>query len=370
MLRSSRALRSPVGVFLLVVAACGPSKAPMDTESAGSSSGDPTSTTSTSTTTTTGSVTDTGEVDHGVCDEYLACLGAATPEALPGAEANYGPAGSCWESTPEVAEACREACATGLASLQSLFPGEPACGGSGMTSGTTPGSTSEGTTTDTTGTTGTGSSTSSTTGFCQDVPDQPQDSACTDPSGCGCASGACFVVPALGGFCGECLVDADCPGGGCTIPNPVGGKGALCNEGGAGDGCQSDAACKDAAAPHCGEVLSVPGIIEVSTCGECATDADCTPQEPICTPVYDLLDFTGQLVCKAKGSVPNNQGCSLAPGGDAACASGRCGEASIMGLLKLGICGECESDAQCGGKMCTDPMADLQSGQLFGAVCM
>lgn len=361
MLRDLRPRRAPA--LLLLLAACGPSKGPLDTESAGSSSGDPTGGSMTSTSAT--SVTDTGEADHGVCDEYLACLGAVSPDMLPPAEASYGPSGSCWQGAPELAEVCREACAMGLATFQSLFPDAPACGGSGTTTDTTL-TTSEGTTTTTTA----GSSSTTEGGFCQDLPDQPQDAACTDPSGCGCASGACFAVPALGGLCGECLLDADCPGGGCTSPNPVAGKGALCNEGGAGDGCQSDAVCEDPGAPHCTEVLLVPGIIEVSTCGECATDADCTPAEPICTPVYDLLNFTGQFVCKAKGSVPNSEGCSLAPGGDAACASGRCGEASVVGLLTLGICGECESDAECGGKFCSTPQADLVSGQLFGAVCM
>ena len=46
---------------------------------------------------------------------------------------------------------------------------------------------------------------------------------------CGCASGLCFLVPILGGWCGECLVDADCGNGGCTIPDPISSVGATCN---------------------------------------------------------------------------------------------------------------------------------------------
>lgn len=213
--------------------------------------------------------------------------------------------------------------------------------------------------------------TTSTTGApCDDVPAQPLDAPCIDPSGCGCASGRCFVVPALGGLCGECLSDADCPGGGCTAPNPVAGVGARCNDGTPADGCMSDAACKTAIAPHCGVVLEVPGIITVATCGECETSADCGPGEPICTPVYDLPDFTGVLVCKAPGSVANDQGCSLAPDGAQACASGTCAVSDVMGLFELGICSECDTDEDCApGQICTPALVDLNAGVLIGSVC-
>lgn len=211
---------------------------------------------------------------------------------------------------------------------------------------------------------------SSGTQPCIDVLDQPQNAPCTDASGCGCASDHCFVVPALGGFCGECNADADCPDGGCTLPNPVAGVGAVCNLGQAGDGCQTDAVCKDPAAPHCAVVLEVPGIITTATCGGCKTDADCSPQAPHCTPDYEIGEFSGQHSCKPAGSVPNNFGCAFDGTGDQACASGHCGEASVMGLLKLGICGECNSDADCGGGLCTDPAVDLDNNTLIGSVCM
>ncbi|WAS94156.1 hypothetical protein [Nannocystis punicea] len=210
-----------------------------------------------------------------------------------------------------------------------------------------------------------------TGGFCNDVPGQPQNAPCTDASGCGCESGKCFVVPAIGGFCGECLGDGDCPDGGCTAPNPVAGVGAVCNLGKAGDGCESDAACNDPTSQDCSPVLEVPGIITVATCGECKTDADCPAQAPHCTPDYDIGDFTGQMKCKAPDSVPNNGGCDFDGTGDQACASGFCGEASVMNLLKLGICGQCNSDADCPvGQQCTDPAVDLDLGALIGSVCM
>ncbi|MCY1056854.1 hypothetical protein [Nannocystis sp. SCPEA4] len=206
---------------------------------------------------------------------------------------------------------------------------------------------------------------------CQDAPDQPQNAECTDSSGCGCASNTCFVIPALGGFCGECLGDTDCPDGGCTVPNPIAGLGAVCNLGQPGDGCESDVVCNNPAAPHCSELFEVPGIITAATCGACDTDADCPPQTPHCTPDYKLTDFGGQKFCRAPGSVPNNSGCDFDGSGDQACASGFCGEASIMGLLKLGICGECNSDNDCNmAATCTEPAADLDTGALIGSVCL
>jgi hypothetical protein len=220
---------------------------------------------------------------------------------------------------------------------------------------------------------------STTMGMCNDTPNQPINSSCTDPTGCGCDTEKCFVVPALGGFCGECLEDADCTektGGGCSVPNPIAGIGATCNMGGAGDGCMSDDVCVDPANGTCGVLLQVPGIITVATCGQCEVNADCTdPALANCTPTYIVEDFKGKLDCVADNSVENNFGCSLEdvmgdPAGNKACKSGFCGEASVMGLLKLGICGECNSDADCNGGTCTDPQVDLDNGTLIGSVCM
>ena len=218
---------------------------------------------------------------------------------------------------------------------------------------------------------------------CDDLEGQANNSACTDASGCGCESGKCFIVPALGGFCGECINDADCAatGGGCTVPNPIAGVGATCNMGEAGGGCESDAICSDPAAPSCGLLLTVPGIIDVSTCGACATNDDCitaNPKTPNCSPIYDVMNFSGQYVCVGDAAVPNNGGCNLSPDankepiGNAACTSGFCGEGNGMGLVKFGICGECNSNADCvaiGKKTCSDPVVDFNGATLMGSVC-
>ena len=211
---------------------------------------------------------------------------------------------------------------------------------------------------------------------CADPPGQPQDAACNDESGCGCASGSCFVVPIFGGLCGECEVDADCQGGGCTIPNPVAGVGAVCNKGQSGDGCQTDAVCADPKFPQCGTVLEVEGIIAVSTCGMCKVNPDCSDFAPNCSPIYDVPAFSGIFVCVPDASVPNNEGCNLQPAGgqpigNKACQSGFCGAANVMGLLKMGVCGECNVDEDCGpGESCTEPQVDLNTNQLFGSVCI
>ena len=211
---------------------------------------------------------------------------------------------------------------------------------------------------------------------CQDRPGQPQDFTCVDASGCGCASGDCFLIPILGGWCGECLVDADCPDGGCTTPNPVASIGAVCNLGKPGDGCQTDAVCHDPAFAKCSPVLKVDGILTVATCGACKTNADCAQGVKNCTPVYDLENFAGMFECVPNGSVPNDEGCNLQPAGDQpignkACQSGFCGEANIMGLVKLGVCGQCNVDAHCGpGKTCTEALVDLNTNQLFGSTCL
>lgn len=242
------------------------------------------------------------------------------------------------------------------------------------TAGTGTGTDTVGTTTNPTTTTAT---TATTMAMCGDPEDQPINSPCTDDSGCGCDTDKCFVVPVLGGFCGECLVDADCEGGGCSVPNPIAGVGSTCNMGGPGDGCMSDDVCADAMHPHCGVLLNAPPIITVQTCGQCKVNADCTdPMLANCTPAYDVENFKGQLNCVGDGTVDNNGGCSLeddggVPAGNKACKSGFCGVADVMSLLKVGVCGECNSDADCPmGQMCSDPQVDLDAGALVGSVCM
>ncbi len=237
----------------------------------------------------------------------------------------------------------------------------------GSTSTTTAGSetgTTTSATTDTTATTG-------TTG----VTPQPNGAMCSADAEC--ESMSCFVVPLLGGLCGECKVDADCDGGGCTIPNPLAGVGATCNKGGSGEGCMTDDVCVDPANPFCGTVLNAQPIITVMTCGECKTNAECTdPKMPNCNPTVSVSDFNGKLSCVEDGSVMNDNACNLTqdmgqPIGNKACMSGKCTTATLQGVVKIGICGECFVDGDCPmGQTCVDATVDTNTGDLFGAKCM
>jgi hypothetical protein len=183
-----------------------------------------------------------------------------------------------------------------------------------------------------------------------------------------CESGSCYVVQLLGGLCGECKVDADCPGGGCTLPNPFAmpPTGSVCNDGGYGAGCMSDDACADDL--QCATVIDVPGIIAVSTCGECIADADCDVGS-VCAPDIALVGMiNGVNRCVAEGSLSNGQSCDYATSGDLSCASGHCAVADVMGFLLLGVCSECEADEDCLGLSCEPPIVDLDGG-LFPGTC-
>ncbi|RMG96717.1 MAG: hypothetical protein D6705_10585 [Deltaproteobacteria bacterium] len=170
-------------------------------------------------------------------------------------------------------------------------------------------------------------------------------------------SGNCYLVP-MAGFCAECNEDADCPNGGCQA-DPVAGE-AFCTDGGLGTMCQSDAACTGDLV--CGELFDAKGFVEASYCGYCKSDADC-PAGRICAPHYEEGGVGGYNTCVDPGTVPNDQGCPVdgnGQGNDAACASGICSVADAFGLgIYVGACGECTTNADCGGGTCVSASATL-----------
>lgn len=182
---------------------------------------------------------------------------------------------------------------------------------------------------------------------------------------CECFSGSCYLVPLIGGSCGECKVDADCPNGGCTLPNPYGMVGASCNNGEPGKGCETDEVCSDPDNAICGTILEAAGILAIKTCGECATDADCGGATPHCAPDLDVGMFTGILSCKADAAVAQDGACQKPGQLDAVCMSGMCSAANVMGVIDVGICGECLGDDDCQpGQTCVDAEIDLMGGDL------
>lgn len=180
-----------------------------------------------------------------------------------------------------------------------------------------------------------------------------------------CMSGNCYVVPLLGGQCGECNEDADCALGGCTPPNPFETNGSTCNMGEPGGGCESDEVCMDGLT--CSTVLDIAGLIQINTCSNCQSDADCGNQ--ICAPVVDVQGFSGLNDCIDANTIPQDGYCDLEGNGDAACASGICSTIDIMGITEIGACGECNSDADCNGGACVEGVFDLNTAELAGSTC-
>ncbi|MEZ4427771.1 MAG: hypothetical protein R3A51_08810 [Nannocystaceae bacterium] len=229
--------------------------------------------------------------------------------------------------------------------------------------------TDEPTTTTTTDEPTTTTDDSTTTTTTTGGPDDP-------PSGLPCVSDpdcpedeVCFNVPLLGGVCSSCETDDDCPDGGCTFPNPLKSEGAYCNDGGPGDGCNSNAVCSDPDYDLCGTVIDVQGIITVKTCGQCLTSANCDGGQ-VCTIDHDIAGFTGVYECVAPGSVPLGETCVFEDGGSE-CASGHCAIATVMAVLQVGVCSECETDNDCGpGETCSEAQADFEMGTTIPSMCI
>lgn len=195
----------------------------------------------------------------------------------------------------------------------------------------------------------------------------PNGASCDDNSGC--ESGFCYYISVLGGICGECNADTDCPSGGCSLPNPLADPpvGAHCNMGEPGAGCMSDDVCTDGY--QCATILEVPGILEASTCSECLTDADCTDGQ-LCSPTYDILNISGQKLCVDPGTVENGQGCDQLGTGNMACMSGLCATVDIMMLLQVGVCGDCSVDADCTAPdICLPADIDITTGDVTPPLC-
>lgn len=200
----------------------------------------------------------------------------------------------------------------------------------------------------------------STTGSNETADTEPQPGVeCTMNERC--AAGACFVLPVLGGVCGECVDDSDCEFG-CSPPNYFAAPplASVCNMGMLGEGCQTTDVCVDDLL--CTLIFDLPGIFEASTCSECATTDDCGG-ETVCNVSVRIEDLAGEKTCVDVGSVPDGEFCDLAGDGELACTN-HCATADAMSLALFGVCSECrEVDGVAqgceDGQTCVLPTVDL-----------
>lgn len=187
-----------------------------------------------------------------------------------------------------------------------------------------------------------------TTGFDTNPDGAADGSECN--AGPECQTGSCYVIKLPlddlpPGICSECAVDQDCVDRGlgiaCTVDAAT--LGGTCTDGGLGSFCGSPMACKPQY--YCEPILNNAAGVLPNACSECRDDQDCKDGKR-CTPRIDLGKYSGNKFCAAPGSVPN---AGLCPefSGNTVCANGHCGVVNVVGALNVGICGECNTDADC-----------------------
>jgi hypothetical protein len=180
------------------------------------------------------------------------------------------------------------------------------------------------------------------------------------------ASASTATAMVLGGRCGECDEDADCPDGGCSSHNPYGVDVPSCNLGEQGGHCESDAACQPGL--RCINVFEFWDVLFVDTCSACATDADCDGAD-ICVAMFDIDEWAGSAQCLPPGTLAQDSHCDLEGSGEQACSSGICASVDVQNTDVIGACGECDDDSDCGGGVCVAGQLDTYFGLLTGSFC-
>jgi hypothetical protein len=193
----------------------------------------------------------------------------------------------------------------------------------------------------------------------------PNGAECSSNSDC--ISEFCYTIPGFGGMCSECLSDSDCEN---TCSLDLGAGYAMCTDGSLGKMCDSTEGCADDLV--CAQLFDI-GFIDADFCSECSSSEQCDGNDgdDICTPHYDLGEFSGHMYCAAPGSVPDDEGCPIenGEGNGEVCDSGHCGIANVMGFLDLGLCGSCSSDDDCTGEGETCVPASAGEDGIHGPYC-
>jgi hypothetical protein len=240
-----------------------------------------------------------------ICERYVHCATQATPASAAAVIAAYGPSGTCWSSTPAVANDCTSACVAGIAQLHNLAPSAcPICLGDNECSGATP---------------------------------------------------ACNVSA---GECVACMTDAQCPSGACDTSKHrcvACNKDADCKDSQApvcdlvqhtcAPGCVSDANCTSPSAPHC----DAPS----HQCVECTTSAQCTGAVgSSCDPITLRCGCTFPWDCPGGGVCASGGTCCTPK----KCPAGACGSMNdgCGNTIDCGTCarGTCSSDTN-GNNTCS-----------------
>ena len=255
-----------------------------------------------------------------------------------------------------------ESSTTGTPTASDTASGSASMTGASASSTTATSTTSAGSTTDDDSSSGGGFINPESGDDTGPVGPQPNGAECANNDGC--ESGFCYMVPMVGGVCSECLTDADCEFT-CSLDAAAGY--AVCSDGSTGVMCESSDGCADGLV--CAELLDTGGLFPANFCSECETNAECDEGQT-CTPTYDFEMIGGYLSCADAMSVPDGQGCPIVDGmGDGTvCQNGHCGVADVFGVLELGLCGECTTEADCAdGEECMPAMAGM--GGLAGPTC-
>lgn len=180
-----------------------------------------------------------------------------------------------------------------------------------------------------------------------------------------CQSGHCLAIDGVGGVCSECEIDSDCAMGTCVFDIGIGYS--ACTDGGVGVDCMSDDGCADGLV--CVDVFDAGGFSPLR-CSECGPDAPC-PDGQGCVLITDNGLLEAYLGCVDAGTVPLGETCPVVGGvGDGAtCMSGECGVISVFGgAVEIGVCSECDADADCPvGQTCSPP--DFSMGMLLPGTC-
>jgi hypothetical protein len=127
--------RRRLALMVVLCSGCGKDSVPdpgssvIPSSGSGTTDSDSTTRSETEPDSTTGTTASIGGLSPTVaCDAYLACAAATIPTELGPLLGTYGPDGTCWQSTPDVAEQCDSACEVGRMQLHDSFPDEAACG--------------------------------------------------------------------------------------------------------------------------------------------------------------------------------------------------------------------------------------------------